>query len=86
MAQYTIYIRPGITLTIQYIYNDSDGNPVDLTGANIRSQVKEHIEDTTSVVDWSTTNGSFVITDAVNGTFELQFPNADATNGLIRIA
>ena len=69
-------IRAGITLIVSFTYQDSSGSPIDITGATIRSQVRACIDDTDSLVDWSTGNGAFVIIDAANGVFELQLTAA----------
>ena len=50
------------------------------TGGATLTNVAISTDGTTAVLDFGGVKTS------TNGTFELQFPNADATNGLIRIA
>jgi len=58
----------GNTVTIDWSYTDSDGAPIDLTGATAQMQLLNAITDQTQVIDM--TGG---ITDAPNGlgTFSL---------------
>lgn len=53
---------------IEIIKND---DPMDLTDALIRMQVKKKAEDEEFVGQWTTVDGSIVITDGENGKFRI---------------
>lgn len=74
---YDIKIRPGITSVLSFVYTDEDDLVIDLTGVDLRLQVRECRPDSDSVVDWSITTGHIVLTDAINGEFELQLSATD---------
>lgn len=58
-----------------------NGVPLDLTGASIRMQLRINTQ-ATAVKEFSTTNGSMTITDALNGkfTFNQQIIDVDANS------
>ena len=86
----TNYTTGGATLTNVTITTDGttaifDADNVSFANATISAQAA-------LIYNADNSNSSIAVLDfggvktSTNGTFELQFPNADATNGLIRIA
>jgi hypothetical protein len=86
----TNYTIGGATLTNVTITTDGttaifDADNVSFANATISAQAA-------LIYNANNSNSSIAVLDfggvktSTNGTFELQFPNADATNGLIRIA
>ena len=86
----TNYTTGGATLTNVTISTDGttaifDADNVSFANATISAQAA-------LIYNANNSNSSIAVLDfggvktSTNGTFELQFPNADATNGLIRIA
>ena len=86
----TNYTVGGATLTNVAISTDGttaifDADNVSFSNATISAQAA-------LIYNANNSNSSIAVLDfggvktSTNGTFELQFPNADATNGLIRIA
>ena len=86
----TNYTIGGATLTNVAISTDGttaifDADNVSFSNATISAQAA-------LIYNANNSNSSIAVLDfggvktSTNGTFELQFPNADATNGLIRIA
>ena len=86
----TNYTTGGATLTNVTISTDGttaifDADNVSFANATISAQAA-------LIYNANNANSSIAVLDfggvktSTNGTFELQFPNADATNGLIRIA
>ena len=86
----TNYTTGGATLTGVTITTDGttaifDADNVSFANATISAQAA-------LIYNADNANSSIAVLDfggvktSTNGTFELQFPNADATNGLIRIA
>ena len=86
----TNYTTGGATLTNVVISTDGttaifDADNVSFANATISAQAA-------LIYNANNSNSSIAVLDfggvktSTNGTFELQFPNADATNGLIRIA
>ena len=89
-ASGTNYTTGGATLTNVAISTDGttaifDADIVSFSNATISAQAA-------LIYNANNSNSSIAVLDfggvktSTNGTFELQFPNADATNGLIRIA
>jgi len=86
----TNYTTGGATLTSVTISTDGttaifDADNVSFANATISAQAA-------LIYNADNSNSAIAVLDfggvktSTNGTFELQFPNADATNGLIRIA
>lgn len=89
-ASGTNYTTGGATLTNVAISTDGttaifDADNVSFANATISAQAA-------LIYNANNSNSSIAVLDfggvktSTNGTFELQFPNADASNGLIRIA
>ena len=89
-ASGTNYTTGGAVLTNVAISTDGttaifDADNVSFSNATISAQAA-------LIYNANNSNSSIAVLDfggvktSTNGTFELQFPNADATNGLIRIA
>ena len=89
-ASGTNYTTGGATLSNVAISTDGttaifDADNVSFSNATISAQAA-------LIYNANNSNSSIAVLDfggvktSTNGTFELQFPNADATNGLIRIA
>ena len=55
-------------LTVQFLLNDV---PVDLTGATIIMQIKKEPCSSTPEIEFTTTDGSIVITNAAEGRFAI---------------
>ena len=75
----------GVTITTDGTTAIFDADNVSFANATISAQAA-------LIYNANNSNSSIAVLDfggvktSTNGTFELQFPNADATNGLIRIA
>jgi len=86
-ANYTIggATLTGVTITTDGTTAIFDADNVSFANATISAQAA-------LIYNFTNANSAIAVLDfggvktSTNGTFELQFPNADATNGLIRIA
>ena len=81
MSEWNIAINQGATWQIEVEYLDPDGDPVDLTGYEIRMQVRSTYADqdgsNTPLVDLSIGSG-VTVTSAVGGTFRLTIDRDDS--------
>lgn len=72
-------IEQGTTFIREITWQTGDpAAAVDITGYTIRLQAREDIDDATPVLDMNTGNSQIVITDAVNGKFELRLTAAES--------
>lgn len=55
-------IPQGVTYPIKMRYLDSAGDPIDLTGATVRAQLREQITDTSAAIDCTIANGKAFLT------------------------
>lgn len=55
-------VPQGATYPIQMRYKDSNGDPIDLTGATVRAQLRERITDTEPALDCTIANGKAFLT------------------------
>jgi hypothetical protein len=62
VADYTI--EQGATWEQDVWWEDSDGNPIDLTGYTARMQARAALPDVGTLVDLTTANGGIVLTPA----------------------
>ena len=67
---YNFTLDQGSTWTLQVVYNDSNGNPVNLTGYTAEMQVRRKFDSENSVLTLSTSNGGITIVGAT-GTLNL---------------
>lgn len=67
---YNFTLDQGSTWTLQIVYNDSNGNPVDLTGYTAEMQVRRKFDSDTPVLTLSTSNGGITIVP-LTGTLNL---------------
>lgn len=82
-ANYCIELYKGSTYTKGFTWStqstatpSADPIPVDITDCSIKMQVRASINDSTVLAEFSTANGSFLITDAAAGKFKLDIPAA----------
>lgn len=73
---YNMIVDQGSTFTRSITYNDSAGNPINLTGYTAKMQVRETIDSATVVLELSTTNGRIAL-GGVAGTISLTVPAAN---------
>jgi hypothetical protein len=71
-------IEQGVDSTRQFIWKDSDGNPVNLTGYTARMQLRKSVSDANVLLELSTSNSGISITGST-GTISLYFKKADTT-------
>ena len=64
---YDIKIEQGATFRLSLIYEDSNGDPIDLTGYTARMQVRRKHSDPVALLDFTTENGAIVL-GGVTGT------------------
>jgi hypothetical protein len=67
---YNFTLDQGSTWTLQIIYKDSNGNPINLTNYTAEMQVRRKFDSENSVLTLSTSNGGITITGAT-GTLDL---------------
>lgn len=72
-----LYIKQGSDYICTYEYLSAPATPIDITGADIRMQIRQHITDLTVLAEYSVTTTHITITDAVNGVFTVNIPAAD---------
>ena len=66
----------GLTLSTGGLVADG-GVVIDLTGYEVRMQVRKRVASTTTLLDLNTSEGHIVITDAVNGEVQITIPAAE---------
>ena len=59
---YNFTIDQGSTWTLQLVYNDPQGAPINLTGYTAKMQVRRKFDSATAVLTLSTSNGGISIT------------------------
>lgn len=67
---YNFIIDQGSTWTLQLVYNDSNGDPVNLTGYTAEMQIRKKFNSDTAVLTLSTSNGGITIVP-LTGTLNL---------------
>lgn len=75
-ATINFILYPYADFTESVTYRDSAGDPIDLTGATGRAQVRRDITDPDPMLDLSTTDGTIVF-GGVNGTIAFAVDNSD---------
>lgn len=71
-ATYNFVIEQGTTLAKTLIWNDSTGNPVNLSGYTARMQVRQSVTSSVVLLELTTTAGTITITP-LTGTIVLSF-------------
>jgi hypothetical protein len=69
---YNILIQQGSSYSQQLTIKQPDGTPVDLTGATVRSQVRERYDDASPIVSFTTA----IDADPTTGIFTLSLTDA----------
>ena len=67
---YNFTMDQGSTWTLQVVYKDSNGNPVNLTGYTAEMQIRRKFDSENPVLTLSTSNGGITITP-LTGTLNL---------------
>ena len=67
---YNFTLDQGSTWTLQIIYNDPSGTPINLTGYTAEMQIRRKFDSDTAVLTLSTSNGGITITGPT-GTLDL---------------
>jgi hypothetical protein len=62
----------GTYYTVGFTFKDSDDAVIDITGWTFESDIKENRADTTALVNLTTANGGFAVTDGPNGRLEMR--------------
>ena len=70
-----IILYQGKTVTFEIVYNDVNGDPVDVTGYLARFQARETVASATKLIDWD--QASEITVGTTDGTFTFQVPAAD---------
>ena len=73
---YDFTIEQGTTLTKEFIYKDSFGIPIDLTGFTARMQLRPTVASESVLLDLTTENGGIVLGGAT-GEVKMVFTEAD---------
>lgn len=55
---------------------DEGGTALDISGCEIRMQIRKKVSDATPLLSASTTTGEITITSAVDGQFQIELPEA----------
>jgi hypothetical protein len=75
-AAYNFVIEQGATLDKTFVWKDSTGTIINLTGYTARMQIRQTVSSSTILLDLSTLNGRIVIT-ALSGQIRLLVSAAD---------
>lgn len=73
-------IKQGATYTYVMTLLDDAGDAINLTGADIRMQIRQEVADLTSIYDASTTIGNIVVLVAASGTATLTISAAETAD------
>lgn len=73
---FDIEIEQGATFDIAFLYEDGDGNPIDLTGMTARMQLRRQFNSPDSLLDLTTENGRISI-EGLTGTITLYVSATD---------
>ena len=77
MSEYRIDIFRGDNRTLEVTVLDTNGNPVDLTGAQIKFTARTKIDRKKVIEKSSTDPAQITITDAANGKYEIYLIPSD---------
>lgn len=76
-ARYDFEIEQGARLLLPMTYKDSAGAAINITGYTGKLQIREKPESTASLLDCTTANGRFAITNAAAGQFKIDVAGTD---------
>ena len=71
MAVVNITTQSDADFTRGFVYQMTDGTPIDLTGDTMRMGIRRHATDASEQMLLTTENGGIAITDAPNGKFTI---------------
>lgn len=77
-ATHDFTIEQGVTLSKSFIWKDSAGVAVNLTGYTARMQIRREVNATTTYLSATNTNGKLVI-DAANGKITLSLTDEETS-------
>lgn len=63
-ASHDFTIEQGVTTSKSFVWKDSEGTVIDLTGYSARMQIRSSIDSTTTLLSATNANGQLVITAA----------------------
>lgn len=66
-----IEIKKGTTFQVPFTWTDENGLPIDITGWEVRMQVRSEQAATTTLLDISTVSGEITLSDPTNGEFTI---------------
>ena len=72
-----LYAKQGSDYICTYEYLSATATAIDITAADIRMQIRQHVVDETAIAEYSITTTHITITDAVNGEFTVNIPAAE---------
>jgi len=78
-AIYNATIDQGATFTLEVIYKDSAGTPINLTGYTAALQIRQNYYDDTALVTLTSPSGGIVITGAT-GTIDITMSSAQTAS------
>lgn len=78
--KYNISVWQGSTFGVTVSIQNANGTPKDISGHTARMQIRSDYESTTIVESLTTSNGEIVITNAANGTMQVELSAARTAN------
>lgn len=82
--QLDLIVQQGANFQITHTWQDAQGSPIDLTGANVVMQIKASHEDATPLIEASTYNG-YITLDPLNGKIIVDVPYTETAGLTFRV-
>jgi hypothetical protein len=60
-----------------FLYQDTTGAPIDLTGADLFMRMRSNVESATVEMELSTDDGSIIVDNASSGAFHITIPQSE---------
>lgn len=78
-ADYDILIEQGSTFSLNIVWKDSEGTPIDITGHTARMQIRKTVKSTDVLASATTENGKIVL-GGETGTIDVTIPNSETSD------
>jgi hypothetical protein len=75
-----LVFNPGLPFVQEMQLFESELIPLDLLGCSLRMQIRKTVEDSTVLVELSSSNGKIIIVDAALGIFKLSLTGNETLN------